>query len=48
MKQTMLANNDFEQFCKATPRDRFLAEMNAVVRWSDLVPDSETPWIRAH
>jgi IS5 family transposase len=37
MKQTTLANNDFEQFCKPTRRDRFLAEMNTVVPWADLV-----------
>ena len=37
MKQTTLANNDFEQFRKSTRRDRFLAEMNTVVPWADLV-----------
>jgi IS5 family transposase len=37
MKQTTLAANDFEQFRKPTRRDRFLAEMNTVVPWADLV-----------
>ena len=37
MKQMTLANDDFEQFRKPTRRDRFLAEMNAVVPWADLV-----------
>jgi IS5 family transposase len=37
MKQTTLANNDFEQFRKPTRRDRYLAEMNTVVPWADLV-----------
>src|SRR5512145_1852900 len=37
MKQTTLANNDFEQFRKLTRRERFLAEMNTVVPWADLV-----------
>src|SRR5512134_417612 len=37
MKQTTLANNDFEQFRKPTRRERFLAEMNTVVPWADLV-----------
>ena len=37
MKQTTLANNDFEQYRKPTRRDRFLAEMNTVVPWADLV-----------
>ena len=37
MKQTTLANNDYEQFRKPTRRDRFLTEMNLVVPWADLV-----------
>src|SRR5207248_1629015 len=37
MKQQTLANNDFEQFRKSTRRDKFLAEMNTVVPWPDLV-----------
>jgi transposase, IS5 family len=37
MKQTTLANNDFEQFRKPTRREKFLTEMNTVVPWADLV-----------
>ena len=37
MKQQTLATNDFEQFRKPTRRDKFLAEMNTVVPWVDLV-----------
>jgi len=37
MKQTTLANNDFERFRKPTRRDKFLAEMNTVVPWAELV-----------
>jgi transposase, IS5 family len=37
MKQTTLANNDFEQFRKPTRREKFLTEMNAVVPWAELV-----------
>ena len=37
MKQTTLANNDFEQFRKPTRREKFLAEMNTVVPWAELV-----------
>ena len=37
MKQMTLANNDFEQFRKPTRRERFLAEMNTVVPWAELV-----------
>ena len=37
MKQTTLANNDFEQFRKPTRRDRFLTEMDTAVPWADLV-----------
>jgi transposase, IS5 family len=37
MKQATLANNDFEQFRKPTRREKFLAEMNRVVPWAELV-----------
>ena len=37
MKQTTLAANEFEQFRKPTRRERFLAEMNTVVPWTELV-----------
>lgn len=37
MKQQTLATNDFEQFRKPTRREKFLAEMNSVVPWADLV-----------
>jgi IS5 family transposase len=37
MKQMTLANNEFERFRKPTRRERFLAEMNAVVPWAELV-----------
>ena len=36
-KQLTLAGNDFERFRKATRRERFLAEMNVVVPWAELV-----------
>jgi transposase, IS5 family len=36
-KQLTLATNDFERFRKATRREKFLAEMNAVVPWAELV-----------
>jgi IS5 family transposase len=36
-KQLTLATNDFERFRKATRREKFLAEMNAVVPWTKLV-----------
>ncbi len=36
-KQPTLANSDFERFRKPTRRERFLAEMNPVVPWADLV-----------
>jgi transposase, IS5 family len=36
-KQLTLAGNEFERFRKPTRRERFLAEMNMVVRWAELV-----------
>ena len=36
-KQRTLATNDFERFRKPTRREKFLAEMNAVVPWTELV-----------
>lgn len=36
MKQTTLANGDFERFRKPTRRERFLAEMDKVVPWAEL------------
>ena len=36
-KQLTLAANDFERFRKPTRRERFLAEMNQVVPWAELV-----------
>jgi transposase, IS5 family len=36
-KQLTLATSDFERFRKPTRREKFLAEMNAVVPWADLV-----------
>jgi hypothetical protein len=40
MKQTALANNDFEQFRKPTRREKFLTEMSTVAPWADLVAPS--------
>ena len=37
MKQMTLATNDFERFRKPTRREKFLAEMNTVVPWAELV-----------
>ena len=37
MKQRTLATADFEAFRKPTRRERFLAEMNTVVPWAELV-----------
>ena len=37
MKQLTLVSNDFERFRKPTRREKFLAEMNTVVPWADLV-----------
>ena len=37
MKQRTLATADFEVFRKPTRRERFLAEMNTVVPWAELV-----------
>ena len=37
MKHMTLANNDFERFRKSTRREQFLAEMNTVVPWKQLV-----------
>lgn len=37
MKQLTLATNDFERFRKPTRREKFLAEMNDVVPWAELV-----------
>jgi transposase, IS5 family len=37
MKQMTLASNEFEQFRKPTRREKFLAEMNTVVPWAELV-----------
>ena len=37
MKQLTLATSDFERFRKPTRREKFLAEMNEVVPWADLV-----------
>jgi transposase, IS5 family len=36
-KQLTLATSDFERFRKPTRREKFLAEMNAVVPWAELV-----------
>jgi len=36
-KQLTLAANEFERFRKPTRRERFLAEMNTVVPWAELV-----------
>lgn len=36
-KQLSLATNDFERFRKPTRREKFLAEMNTVVPWAELV-----------
>jgi len=36
-KQLTLAGSDFERFRKPTRREKFLAEMNAVVPWTELV-----------
>ena len=36
-KQLTLAGNEFERFRKPTRRERFLAEMNTVVPWVELV-----------
>jgi IS5 family transposase len=36
MKQTTLANGEFERFRKPTRRERFLAEMDKVVPWAEL------------
>ena len=36
-KQLTLAANEFERFRKPTRREKFLAEMNTVVPWSELV-----------
>lgn len=36
-KQLTLAGNEFERFRKPTRREKFLAEMNTVVPWSELV-----------
>lgn len=35
-KQLTLAANDFERYRKATRREKFLGEMNAVVPWAEL------------
>jgi IS5 family transposase len=37
MKQRTLATGDFEAFRKPTRREKFLAEMNTVVPWAELV-----------
>jgi hypothetical protein len=37
LKQTTLANSNFEQFQKPTRQEKVLAEMNAVVPWVDFV-----------
>jgi len=37
VKQLTLATNDFERFRKPTRREKFLAEMNQVVPWAELV-----------
>jgi IS5 family transposase len=37
VKQLTLATNDFERFRKPTRREKFLAEMNEVVPWAELV-----------
>jgi IS5 family transposase len=34
-KQLALATNDFERYRKPTRRERFLAEMEAVVPWAE-------------
>jgi hypothetical protein len=36
-KQLTLATSDFERFRKPTRREKFLAEMNTVVPWAELV-----------
>jgi len=36
-KQLTLATSDFERFRKPTRREKFLAEMNTVVPWTELV-----------
>ena len=36
-KQLTLAANEFERFRKPTRREKFLAEMNVVVPWPELV-----------
>ena len=46
-KQLTLAVNDFERFRKPTRRERFPAEMNAVVPWAELVALIEPHYPRA-
>ena len=36
-EQLTLAANEFERFRKPTRREKFLAEMNTVVPWAELV-----------
>src|SRR6185312_14711868 len=46
-KQLTLASNDFERFRKPTRRERFLAEMDGVVPWAELVALIEPYYPRA-
>jgi len=47
MKQMTLANSEFEQFRKPTRREKFLAEMNTVVPWAELVAVIEPHYPKA-
>jgi IS5 family transposase len=47
VKQLTLATNDFERFRKPTRREKFLAEMNEVVPWAELVALIEPHYPRA-
>jgi len=46
-RQLTLAANEFERFRKPTRREKFLAEMNAVVPWAELVQLIEPYYPRA-
>jgi len=46
-KQLTLAANDFERYRKPTRRERFLAEMDAVVPWAELVAVIEPHYPKA-